>query len=655
MKTRRRFAALAFLGSFLGFGLELSAAKLLLPRLGGSAFVWTGAATVFQALLLLAYLYARRARANPALHLAIAGVPLLFFPFALPAPASGPVAELLRSLLLTAGPAFFLVSTTVVVAQTWLGEDDAYHLYAASNAGAFAALFAYPFLIEPLLSLSAQSRLWLFLYAAWGALLASSAPSAVSPEAETGRAATRRERLQWFLLSAAPCAAMLAATNQLALNFAAVPLLWVLPLAAYLLTLVLNFKKNPWYPEKLNQLLLPVAVLVALFAGAALWLGSGILAAALDLGKFAYLLFALFALCMIFHRSLAARRPDSGRAMASYYAWMAAGGLAGSFAVSVLVPTLGRSIPGSALDWSAVALLAGAAVLARDWENPGPARLGAVAVAGGLAVVAVLAATWRTSSTAYAARGFYGVNAVQDAGGVRSLYHGNTEHGAQSLDPARAREPLSYYSFGSPLGDAWRTLGGAWSSAAAVGLGSGAVAAYGSKGTRFDFYELDPDVADIAGRWFTYLKDSPAETRVILGDARLSLEKASTPDYDVLILDAFTSGAVPVHLLTVEAFSSYTRRLKPGGVILVHVSNRYLDLRPALAAAGRVLGLRGASRRRAFQAEGGEAALSAWVALSADPAKIAAMEKAGWVTLDAQPPARAWTDGHASLLSALSL
>lgn len=655
MTLRRRLTALAFLGSFLGFGLELSAAKLILPRLGGTAFVWTGASTFFQAGLLLAYLYARRARLKPRLHLVLAALPLLFFPLALPARADGPVLELLRDLLLTAGPAFFLLSTTVLVAQTWLGEDDAYDLYAASNAGAFAALFAYPFVLEPLLPLSAQSRLWMFLYSVWGALLASSAPVSVSPKAETGRAATGRERLQWFLLSAAPCAAMLAATNQLALNFAAVPLLWVLPLAAYLATLVLNFKKKPWYPENLDQILLPVAVVVALVAAVALFLGTGALASLLDLGKFAYLLFALFALCMIFHRSLAARRPDSGRAMASYYAWMAGGGLAGSLAVAVLVPVLGRSVPGAALDWSAVALLAGAAVLARDWENPGAARLGAVGVSAGLILVAVLAATWRASSTAYTARGFYGVNAVQDANGVRSLYHGNTEHGAQSLDPARAREPLSYYSFGSPLGDAWRTLGGSWRNVAAVGLGSGAIAAYGAKGGAIDFYELDPDVADIASRWFTYLSGSKAATRVILGDARLSLESAATPDYDVLILDAFTSGAVPVHLLTVEAFDSYLRRLKPGGTILVHVSNRYLDLRPALAAAGRSRGLRGASRRRAFQAEGGEAALSAWVALSADPNKSAALEKLGWVSLDVLPRARAWTDGHASLLSALSL
>ncbi len=655
MSSRRRLTALAFLGSFLAFCLELSAAKLILPRLGGTAFVWTGATTFFQAALLLAYLYARFARSRPRVHLVLAAVPLFFFPFALPARADAPLLELLRDLCLTAGPAFFLLSTTVVVAQSWLEDEDGYHLYAASNAGAFAALFAYPLLIEPLLPLAAQSRLWAGLYAVWGALLASSAPAAVSIKAETGRSATPRERLQWLLLSAAPCAAMLATTNQLAMNFAAVPLLWVLPLAAYLLTLVLNFKKVPWYPQRLNQLLLPVAVLVLAFAAAALRLGSGALAGLLDLGKFAYLLFALFALCMIFHRSLAARRPDSARAMASYYAWMAAGGLAGGAAVSLLVPVLGRSVPGGALDWTAVAALSAAAMLARDWENPGPERAAAGGVAAALLLVGWLAGTWRNAATAYAARGFYGVNAVQDANGVRSLFHGNTEHGAQSLDPARAREPLSYYAFSSPLGDAWRALGGGWRQIAAVGLGSGAVAAYAAPGSTLDFYELDPDVADIASRWFTYLKDGRARTRVILGDARLSLEAETSPAYDVLILDAFTSGAVPVHLLTAEAFASYARRLRPGGVILVHVSNRYLDLRPALAAAGRVNGLRGASRRRAFATEAGEAGLSAWVALSADAAKLAALEKAGWVSLDALPPSAPWTDGHASLLSALAL
>jgi SAM-dependent methyltransferase len=678
MSQRFRFQALAFIGSFLAFCLELAAAKLLLPRFGGSAYVWTGAMMFFQGVLLLAYLYGRKARLHPRAHAVVLALPFFFLPLTLPSslPSSGPFVELLWALLRSVGAPFFVLSTTVVVAQSWLMRSDlpertdGYFLYAASNAGAACALLAYPFLIEPLLGMSSQGRLWLGLYAMYAALCLSTAPSwhaSLAEPAAGGRAPSARERALWLLLSAAPCAALLAATNLLSLDFAAVPLLWTAPLATYLLTFVLNFKREPWYPERLNRAMLPMfAFWIALGlipVGLAFWFAQDstpaqILSRALDLGKFAYMLFALFALSMIFHKSLASTRPASERAMPEYYSWIAAGGLFGSVLVGLAVPLFGRHVGAVALDWVAVGALAFAAILARDWEQISAYRktaacLGALA----LSVAWAVAAAGSRSGTVYNLRNFYGIYSVRDQEGVRSLFHGNTEHGVQFLEPARQNEPLSYYGFSSPLGEAADALGTGWRSVGVVGLGAGSLAAYGRRGMAMDFYELDPDVVAIARRWFTHLRLSAANIRVVTGDGRLSLERADGASYDALILDAFSSGAVPIHLLTKDAFAVYLSRLAPDGVILLHVSNRYLDLRPVLAATARDLGLSAAAKRQlsAGPAEEGQVP-SVWVAIGRDAATIGKLvEKKGWRSLSAATSrATAWTDQHASLLPALT-
>lgn len=673
MSTRLRFQALAFLGAFLAFCLELSAAKLLLPHFGGSAYVWTGSMMFFQAGLLLAYLYARWARWRPRTHAVALALPFFFLPLALPASphAANPFAGLMWALLLSVGAPFFILSTTIVVAQSWLmrskaeERNDGYFLYGASNAGAACALLAYPLVIEPLIPLAAQGRLWVALYAAYAALMLSLAPRDGAREpAATGRAASARERALWLLLSAAPCAALLAVTNLLSLDFAAVPLLWTAPLAVYLLTFVLNFKRDPWYPEKLNRAMLPWAALALSPAAFVLWLGrdapaAQIAARLLDLGKFGYLLFALFALGMIFHRSLAAGRPSSERAMGEYYSCIAGGGLLGSALVGLVVPWLGRDIGAAALDWAGVGALAVAGIALRDWEKLRSSPRAATGLAAlALAAAGGIAAAGTRTGAVFSVRNFYGINSVRDRDGLRLLFHGNTDHGMQFLSPARQNEPLAYYGFASPLGEAWKELGASWTSAGIVGLGAGSIAAYGRRGLSLDFYELDPDVVAISRRWFTYLAVSGSPIRITTGDGRLSLERADGMTYDALILDAFNSGSVPIHLLTKEAFAIYLKRLKPGGVILLHVSNRYLDLRPVLAAAANDLGLSGASKRQEFVRRVEESrAESTWVAISRDPTAIRKLvEKKGWHPFnESMPRAIAWTDGHASLLAALAL
>jgi SAM-dependent methyltransferase len=692
LDERLPFRAAAFLASFLTFSLELTAAKMLLPRFGGSAYVWTTCVMIFQGLLFAGYAWCRAApallgeRSFTRLHAVLLIAPLFCFPLRLPAapPALGPVAGLAWALLLAVGAPFLVLSTTVPVVQARLmraapGETrDAYALYAASNLGATAALLSYPFLVEPLLSLDAQSRLWMVLYAACAGLSAwclRQGGGAAPAGAETVETFAPRRRAMWLLLSAAPCAAMLATSNFLTLDFAAVPLLWTAPLAVYLLTLVLNFKREPWYPGRLNSALLPalglwvavclgLAVLTILRAGDSTPIQT--LRRLMDIGKFGYVTAALFVVGMICHKSLAADRPASEAGMGEYYLWIAGGGWLGSLLIGVAVPWLGRGVAVLSLDWIAAGAVAVAALAARDWDALSTRARGRPGLASALAAAAVLAAAGALGAAGvpdggaqvFALRNFYGVYRVVDKDGVRLFYHGNTDHGAQSLAPALRAMPLSYYNSRSPLAEAYGALGEGWRSIAVIGLGAGGIAAYGRAGRTMDFYELDPDVSDIALKYFTYLKESPAAIRVVIGDARLSLERNEKASYDLLILDAFNSGAVPIHLVTEEALALYLRRLTPGGVVLLHVSNRYLDLRPMLADAARELGLSGAAKRLTQNGRVVEERVpSSWVALSRDPAKIAALVNGpGWT--DLRDPAfargRAWTDRHASLLPVLA-
>lgn len=690
--AERPYRAVAFLAAFLTFSLELSSAKLLLPRFGGAALVWTTCVMFFQALLLAAYLAARAATAAfgvrgwSRLHLALLAVPLFFFPLRLPPahPGSGPMADLLWSLLRLVGAPFFVLSMTTPVVQGWAvadGAEDgrgAYRLFGASNLGALAALAAYPFLVEPLLDAGGQSRLWAVLYAACALLHWPCRPrsGAAAPAAAPETPPSARERLAWLLLSAAPCAAMLATSDLLTFDFAAVPLLWVAPLAVYLATFVLNFGSRRLDQARLNSALLPVLgawTLLCLGAAALAVARAGDSAPALtlrrlaDVGKFGYVVAALFVVGMVAHRSLADARPAGPRASAEFYAWLGAGGLLGSLCVGVLAPAVGRRVSALGLDWAIAGALAAAALAARDWESLRAFARGRPRAAAGFAALLVacaasVAAARRLAvsgeGVVFVLRNFYGVYTVADKDGVREFYHGNTDHGVQSLDPARAREPLTYYNLRSPLAEAFAEFGGSWRSVGVVGLGGGAIAAYGRPGMAMDFYELDPDVADIAARWFTYLRDTPARVRVVTGDARLSLERDPGARYDALILDAFNSGAVPVHLLTTEALRLYLDRLPPDGVLLLHVSNRYLDLRPMLAASAAELGLSGAAKRLTLKGRVTDDRVpSSWVALSRDPRRTGALVKArGWAPLaESARGARPWTDRHASLLPVLAL
>ncbi|MBI5624928.1 MAG: fused MFS/spermidine synthase [Elusimicrobia bacterium] len=626
----------------------------------------------FQAALLAGYLYARLTtgllppKAQVLVHLAlVAAAALCSFPLRLvPVEAAGPELRLLASLALSVGAPFLILSATVPVVGSWAArnagsEDEAYTLYAASNAGALLGLLGYPFVVEPLLSVSAQLRAWQACYVvyglvhlaclprAWGAASGGPQGAAGAPPARPGPAAM----CAWVALSAGPSAVMLAATRFLTDTLAAVPLLWVLPLGIYLATFILAFKRVPWRMSGRGLVLLAAGALPPL---ACAWLlGSAALAGA------GLNVLALFLLAMICHGSLAASRPAAAGAAPTFYLCVAAGGLLGGMVMGVLLPWAGRGLAWLGLEWLAAGSLCLAALVARDWGTwrrvPWfkPACLTLLAIlgaAGGLA-------SW-VGRDGRSLRNFYGVYRVLDEEGLVKFFHGNTLHGMQSQDPSRRSEPLAYFHRLSPAGEVFQVFGPGARRVAVVGLGAGALAAYGRPGMDMTFYELDPDVETLARRHFSFLSDSRARIRVAAGDARLSLSRDREQRYDLIVLDAFNSGAVPAHLLTIEVWRLYLERLSPDGLVLANISNRFLDMRPLLAAVSRDLDLAGAALH-ARPPSGLEAEFypCRWAVLSRDRAKVERLLGAGWSELSgfASPRVRSWTDDRASILPLLRL
>jgi hypothetical protein len=606
--------------------------------------------TLYQALLLAAYsataLLAGRAGGRRAFsaYLAWAVCALFLLPVRLtPSPVQAPALAVLWALLLGAGPLFLALFAATPMLQSLAAGG--YSLYAASNSGALAALLAYPFGLEPLLASDTHLLLWSWPYAAFlCVLLALRLKAPIAEEAKTSERSTPslRTRLLWLSASAGPCAAMLASNNLLANDFAAVPLLWAVPLAIYLATLILNFKRRPWYPLGLNLILMGLFGAWLLLYAAAPSLREGLS----GLGKVGLCTAGLFMTGMVCHKALAKAAPAEESGMRSFYVHAALGGWAGSALIAFL-PFLARHNAALALDWLLSAGFCLSALLLRDWESPRARWVGGAAAL--CAAAALWAAGGRTMPGTAAVRGFYGILSVEEAGGMRILYHGSTHHGMQSLDPALSRTPMSYYHPGSPLGDVYRLFGGSLRSIGAVGLGAGSVAAYGRPGQSLDFYELDSDVADIARERFSYLREGQADTKILLGDARRSLKAREGAAYDLLILDAFNGGAVPVHLLTREAFELYAARLSSGGIIAVHSSSRHLDLVEPISGAARALGFFGAARKLVPPEDAPVGLVpSDWVVLSRDPGKVERLlAESGWHRLGA---GRLWTDRHASVL-----
>lgn len=502
---------------------------------------------------------------------------------------------LLAAFAASVGAPFFAVAANAPLLQAWFSRTghphsaDPYFLYGASYVGSFVALLSYPVIFEPLLPLGAQSRLWTagyFLLAAavaccWYAARSRRGVGLAKPAQAGPRIRVNwRTRLGWIGWAFVPSAYLVAVTAYLSTNIAAAPFLWVVPLAVFLLSFMLAFQREPLIPLRAMQLMLPVVIVAA----ALTMLGISALGM---VGAIAINVFALFVVAMTWHGELFLRRPATSH-LTEFYLFMSIGGVLGGAFTSLAAPVLFDSV----LEFP---LLLAAALLAVP-ECRALARRPIGSVLAGIALLP-LAGLHLTAAGEYQERSFFGVLRTKTAqdGAFRLLLHGTTLHGAQRLSeinsPNAVRpEPLTYYGADGPIADGLRLARVASPSGAldvgVVGLGAGSLACYAQPGDTWRFFEIDPAVVRMAQdpAWFTFLHVCAPAAPIVQGDARLTIAAEPKSSFDVLVLDAFSSDAIPVHLLTREALRLYWQKIRPGGVLLVHISNRYMELESVVGA-----------------------------------------------------------------------
>jgi hypothetical protein len=563
--------------------------------------VWAACLVFFQCALLLGYLYAdvtsRRLtpRRQSQLHIALLALGLLFLPIAprfLQVKRAGgdPATAILLLLSVSIGLPFVLLSATSPLVQVWYArtsaQRDPYHLFALSNIASLLALLSYPLLIEPHIAAHKQATLWSALFAIFVLLCAAAAwlarrdtlPVAAmqSEESASAAAPTLHEKLLWLGLAAGSSMLLLSITNKLLEDVAPVPLLWVLPLALYLLTFALAFSRRVFYWRWLSVRFLAVA-LGSL--GYAIYEPMYTESVQVSVPVFCG---GLFLCCWFCHGELALRRP-APRYVTSFYLMISLGGALGAIFVGLAAPHLFNAIYELPMALVCTAVLAVAALWPQGWLI----RFFWVAAAASMVFVLMRNVREYDQDTMVRVRSFYGALRVREFTNwlkepYRTLYNGKIEHGAQYVNPPSSLLPTTYYGPDSGVGLALTHCCANAKRVGAIGLGAGTLAAYGKTSDYFRFYEINPQVLKIAQTSFSYLRDSPARLDIVLGDARLSLQNEAPQQFDVLAVDAFSGDAIPVHLLTREAFALYLRHLKPDGVLAVHTSNTYLNLPPVV-------------------------------------------------------------------------
>ncbi|VXC86454.1 fused MFS/spermidine synthase [Sphingomonas sp. 8AM] len=722
-RERGLFVATILTGSFLLFLVQPMIARIALPRLGGAPAVWNSAMLVYQALLLGGYGYAHllgriAPRRQGIVHLLVLLAACAFLPIGLsdrvlPAGAE-PALWVPYLFVVSIGPLFFAVSAQAPLMQRWFASarpgTDPYALYAASNFGSFAGLLAFPLLVEPLLSVSRQRWLWSAGYLLLILLVAGCArllPAGREPaRAQAADPAPGRARVaRWIALGFVPSGMMLATSTFVSTDLVAMPLLWVIPLALYLLSFSIAFAARRGVADFLTN---TAPVTIVLFGGV---LMGGFAERATFSAITALIL--LFMISVALHTQLYRLRPEPARLTGFYLAMSFGGALGGVFA-GLIAPTLfdwtweypllivaaGALVPQTYLTpalrafWhrrgmtvAGAVLIIGALCLAvlvlsrdpagfREVRHPGViftlvalgglASLGArlpylLVLTSGLLLFGGVRSLSLSLEPGARVRSYFGVYTVADEARRRTLIHGTTLHGVQLTGtPARERTPTTYYTPDSGVGHVMRAapmLFGPGARIGVVGLGTGTLACYAQPGQHWRFYEIDPVmVALTRARRFTFVADCAPDATMVLGDARLSLERASPASLDVLALDAFSSDAVPMHLLTREAFAVYARVLSAHGVLAVHISNRFVNLRPVVAAAARAGGWQALilDHRPSLLQE--EETPSSWVVMTRDPWTLALVAggKGDWKNLVRRPGFAPWTDEYASILPLLS-
>jgi hypothetical protein len=629
---------------------------------------------------------------------------------------ANPALRLLALLATRVGPPFVIVAATGPLLQRWLSATslrearDPYFLYAASNLGSLLALVAYPVVIELSLGLCTQTRAWRWGYTGFAALTSLSAvlaargagESAVTPVATKERV-SGAVRLRWMVLAAVPSALLLGVTTYLSTEIASFPLLWVLPLVTYLLTFVLAFAPRRVLSTRMASRLLPLptaAVFIVVLSEAYCPAWASFI---LHLGM-------LFLASMVCHGRLADDRPHPEH-LTSFYLSLSAGGALGGAIAAFLAPVLFDRLVEYPLEMLAACFLRPAPRDAPDAAGIGRADIGWALGIGALATAMVLTVSGLRLSagrlaigltfgvpmlvhyrslvrpgrfalglsslvavsylfpnspfgrTLHNERSFFGILRVTvSADGLfRQIVHGSTVHGRQIIDPAARREPSAYYHRAGPLGQIFANAVDVTpvNSAAVIGLGCGTIAAYARPGEKWTFYEIDPAVERIARdvRFFTYLADAFPDGRALhveLGDARLRLHDAPDGAFDILILDAFSSDSIPVHLLVREAVTLYLRKLAADGLLVLHISNRYLDLEPVVAALARDAGLVAACRTDAEEdADPGGKVPSQWCAVARRVGRLGALATSAQWSRPRENGKSVWTDDRSSLVEAL--
>jgi SAM-dependent methyltransferase len=701
--------ATLFLSAGLLFLVQPMVTKMVLPQLGGSPSVWNTCICFFQAVLLLGYGYAHALatrfgeRYQAVIHGTVLILAALFLPLDLtarsPPPDGIPVLWLIGRLATTVGPPFFAISATAPLLQRWFSRtdhpaaSDPYFLYAASNTGSLLALLTYPLLVEPYFPLSEQSRCW---SAGFGLLAAGIVACWLGyrgrivvgrPAREAAPRPAASARVRWIAYSFVPSAMLLAVTAHITTDLVSAPLFWVIPLALYLSTFILTFARHPPLSHGQMVKLLPflIILVVVLPAGIhSIWL------LLLHLASF-------FVIAMVCHGELARYRPPV-RDLTEFYIWISFGGVLGGVFDALLAPAVFPDIWEYPLvlvaaclirpdavngakgvlrgDLALPALLfAGLSVLA-DYSGKAPGwflvatlMLTAVALlkfsehrwrfALGVAGCLLVQQTTGWSDTLSTARSFFGVYRVKlvEDGALKVMQHGTTLHGIESTRPGEGAVPLSYYNREGPFGRFFEAISDRQvTRVGVIGLGTGSLACYAQPGQVWTFHEIDPEVEKLARGFFEFLGRCGNDPRIVIGDARLTLHHVPDEDYDVIIIDAFSSDSIPIHLLTREALSLYHRKLAADGVILFHISNRHLDLAPVIAALARDAN---SPARHLFYIPPGPMTLgrlSTEVVAVGQPGRALDSLSAvgGWDVPGVAPAAALWTDDRSDIIGRLN-
>jgi hypothetical protein len=732
------FGMTIFVSAALLFSVQPLVAKMLLPLLGGTPAVWNTCMVFFQAVLLGGYAYALLVSRWPLQRQLLAQLALLLLAFiSLPiglssawvnsVPSSdNPSIWILACLAGTVGLPFFIISSNSPLLQKWYSRtsatsaQDPYFLYSASNAGSLLALLAYPAILEPFFSLQSQTRLWTMLYVVlvvlilvcafllWRscrdkriqeiqAQISEKEHASAQPIGNQSEKLFFRRRLRWLLLAFAPSSLMLGVTNYITTDIASVPLLWIIPLSLYLLTMVLAFARRQLFSARLPTLIVPGATVVLLLIYLADTSGSG--ARTLILLHLVYFFFA----AIMCHSQLAADRPGPEH-LAEFYVWLSLGGVLGGIFNALIAPLIFRSV----IEYPLVILLACLLLPARreitskikenrlDFAMPAfiflitfglgwlADQLAPGKVIGLLFVLAIpmfVSYPLRKRPLRFALslgavmlgagfvsggggtrilhreRNFFGVVRVtrDESSGLHWFSHGSTIHGRQSTNPDRRCEPLSYYHREGPLGRIFAQFDNrpTNSSVAIVGLGAGATAAYTRPNETWTFYEINPAVVSIArsSDYFTYLSGcAQAPLEVVLGDARLKLRAAQDASYNLIVLDAFSSDSIPIHLMTQQALDLYLSKLAPAGLLVFHISNRNLDLSSVVSALAHSRNLIGVSLLDMTPTQPNGKDPSHWVVLAREAADLGTITK--------EPNAKSltsagkvWTDDFSNIIT----